>query len=304
MPNGRPWPRISLITPAYNQEQYIEETIRSVLLQGYPNLEYFVIDGGSTDGTREIIAKYDKWLTYWISEPDAGQAHAINKGIVRITGDIWNWLNSDDVLCPNALKVIGNAYAANLKAIIVGDVEEFWNDATQGVLYKQQGIDFKNMVECWHERAKWYQPGIFSPVFYIQQIGRLDENLEYGLDYDYYCRLTCLTHPVYLNTTVARARLHRRSKTITSGHLFALENIPVSSRYWEMLPDIDVPRHVLSDAALKFRAGAKSIMGGRIQGLKLMKDALLIDGLGAIIFNLTDIPHWAIKRLRTKISWQ
>src|SRR5688572_17473488 len=94
MPNGKPWPRVSIITPSYNQEQYIEETIRSVLLQGYPNLEYFVIDGGSTDGTRDIIAKYHKWLAYSISEPDGGQAQAINKGIVRITGDIWNWINS------------------------------------------------------------------------------------------------------------------------------------------------------------------------------------------------------------------
>ena len=98
MPNGEPWPRISLVTPSYNQGRYIEETIRSVLLQNYPNLEYVIIDGGSTDETLAILQKYEHWLTYWASEPDHGQSHAINKGFQRCTGTILNWLCSDDIL--------------------------------------------------------------------------------------------------------------------------------------------------------------------------------------------------------------
>src|ERR1700692_4825128 len=89
------WPRISIVTPSYNQGQFLEETIRSVLLQGYPNLEYFVIDGGSEDRSVEIIKQYQPWITYWVSERDRGQTDAINKGLGLSRGDIFNWLNSD-----------------------------------------------------------------------------------------------------------------------------------------------------------------------------------------------------------------
>src|SRR5262245_16909311 len=104
--DGLPWPSISIVTPSYNQGQFIEETIRSVLLQGYPNLEYIIIDGGSKDQTVDIIHKYEPWLTYWVSRKDRGQAHAINDGLRRASGTIFNWINSDDVLAPNALATI------------------------------------------------------------------------------------------------------------------------------------------------------------------------------------------------------
>ena len=90
MPNGAEWPKISIITPSFNQAIYLEETIRSVLLQGYPNLEFFIIDGGSTDASVEIIRKYEKWLSGWVSEKDSGQSEAINKGFSRCTGEIFN----------------------------------------------------------------------------------------------------------------------------------------------------------------------------------------------------------------------
>lgn len=103
-------PKISIVTPSFNQGQYIEQTITSVLKQNYPNLEYIIIDGGSTDDTVEIIKKYEKHLTYWVSEPDNGQSHAINKGLQKCTGQVFNWLNSDDFLEPDALKHIGEEY--------------------------------------------------------------------------------------------------------------------------------------------------------------------------------------------------
>ncbi len=96
MPDGTPWPRLSIVTPSYNQGQFLEETIRSVLLQGYPNLEYIIADGGSTDGSKAVIEKYAPWLARWVSEADAGQSDAINKGFAWATGEWLNWINSDD----------------------------------------------------------------------------------------------------------------------------------------------------------------------------------------------------------------
>ena len=112
-------PRISIVTPSFNQGQFIEKTICSVLDQNYPNLEYVVIDGGSTDETVEIIKKYAKHLTYWVSEPDRGQSHAINKGLAHCTGDVFNFLNSDDYLEPGALF----------------HVAEAWNEKTDAAVY-------------------------------------------------------------------------------------------------------------------------------------------------------------------------
>jgi len=98
MSDGSDWPKISIVTSNYNYGHFIEETIRSVLLQGYPNLEYIIVDGGSTDNSVEIIKKYEPWLTYWVSEKDNGQASAINKGFSNASGEIYSWINSDDLL--------------------------------------------------------------------------------------------------------------------------------------------------------------------------------------------------------------
>ncbi len=96
-------PKISLVTPSYNQAAYLEQTIRSVLDQGYPNLEYVIIDGGSTDGSVEIIKRYERHLKYWVSEKDKGQTDALNKGITHCTGDVFGYINSDDLLYPRSL---------------------------------------------------------------------------------------------------------------------------------------------------------------------------------------------------------
>ncbi|MEM8523656.1 MAG: glycosyltransferase family 2 protein, partial [Bacteroidota bacterium] len=105
------YPKISIVTPSFNQSNFLERTIRSVLLQNYPNLEYVIIDGGSNDDSIEIIKKYERWLTYWTSEKDDGQAQAINKGLQHCTGLVFNWLNSDDWYLPNVLEVIGRTFA-------------------------------------------------------------------------------------------------------------------------------------------------------------------------------------------------
>src|SRR3990172_5374162 len=107
----RQLPRISLVTPSFNQAAYLEETIASVLAQGYANLDFIVIDGGSNDGSVDIIRRHERWLSYWVSEPDRGQSHAINKGWRHSTGELWTWLNSDDVLTPGTLAAVAAAFS-------------------------------------------------------------------------------------------------------------------------------------------------------------------------------------------------
>jgi len=154
-------PVISIVTPSYNQVQFLEETILSVLNQDYPNIEYIVIDGGSTDGSVDIIRKYADRLAYWVSEPDRGQAHAINKGFARATGDLLGWLNSDDLYLPGALSAVAEAYADNPGCLIAANVINFDEHTGAEQLVRQSGITLARFIGFWSEpRPVWHQPGI------------------------------------------------------------------------------------------------------------------------------------------------
>jgi glycosyltransferase involved in cell wall biosynthesis len=161
-PDGKPWPKISIITPSYNQAQYIEETIRSVLLQGYPDIEYFIIDGGSTDHTVEIIRKYEPWLSGWVSERDSGQSEAINKGFSRCDGEIFNWMCSDDVLTKGALKTVASLFVA-----------EPATDAVAGACYCQYDDEPEKNVVRKVDWKGWeltpYLAAIWQPSCYFRR---------------------------------------------------------------------------------------------------------------------------------------
>jgi glycosyltransferase involved in cell wall biosynthesis len=122
------WPRITIVTPSYQQAGYLEECLRSVLLQNYPNLEYLVLDGGSTDGSARQIERYAPHLAFWQSRPDHGQADAINQGFARATGDILGWLNSDDFFLPGALVAVGRAFLNGRADIVYGDAWNFYEE--------------------------------------------------------------------------------------------------------------------------------------------------------------------------------
>jgi len=191
MPSGHPWPRVSIVTPSYNQGQFVEETIRSVLLQGYPNLEYIIIDGGSTDGSVDIIRKYEPWLAYWMSEPDRGQAQAVNKGWHRATGEVLAWLNSDDVYMPGAISQVVKAFQDHPDAIaVVGSCA--MTDAERNVTgYKRagkHGLDL-NPVRILVGGSAPAQPAIFIASHVPTAIGDLNESLYYTLDWEYWLRM-------------------------------------------------------------------------------------------------------------------
>lgn len=234
MSDGSPWPRISIVTPSYNQAGFLEETIRSVLLQGYPNLEYIIMDGGSTDGSIEIIRKYEKWLAYWVSEPDEGQAQAINKGFQKCTGDALGWLNSDDFLLPGAVQLLAGAYRHNPQAILLGDVIHFSDTGEFATISPQKAITFQNMVNVWKlytSAAGWGQQGTYIPRELYEQVGGLDESLRYVFDREWMCRLTQSAPVHYLGVPIATFRKHQTSKTVAETPAWLQEETLVTKRY-------------------------------------------------------------------------
>lgn len=203
--------KITIITPSYNQGQFIEETILSVINQGYPNLEYIIIDGGSTDGTVEIIKKYEQLITYWISEKDSGQSNAINKGLKLATGDIINWLNSDDQLTEGALHLIAQRFNEYPDAVIVhGRIKYFGTSNYYSVNLAKKDINTRYAAHICMP-----QPACFFKKKLIDEQGLLDENLHFSMDTDLYMRAALHYFIVQVDDVFARFRLHETSKSVS-----------------------------------------------------------------------------------------
>lgn len=215
---GSQSPRITIITPTLNQGHLIEETIRSVLLQGYPNLEYMIFDGGSTDRTLEVIGKYARWLTHWESKPDRGQAHAINKGIDRATGDIIHWINSDDLLPPATLHRIANAFKED--SLIAGSVHFFgdgeWIEANTNLSPAGLINGFPGTI--------YHQPGVWLPRSAFANDKRFNESFHYSFDWEFTVRWLRRNPAIcYLDAVLASFRLHEASKTVALNARFLEE---------------------------------------------------------------------------------
>ena len=212
MPDGAPWPRISIVTPSYNQGRFIEETIRSVLLQGYPNLEYVVVDGASTDGSIEIIRKYERWLHFWTSEKDNGQGDAINKGLERVSGEVANWLNSDDVLYLGALRRVAEAYALDSTATLYnGSAVRIDSEGNYGTAYTAHELTPEKALEG---KIPLPQPAIFFRRDRWIEHGRLNRHFYYAIDTDLFISCILSGHSrVLQGPPLALMRIHETAKT-------------------------------------------------------------------------------------------
>lgn len=228
--------KISIVTPSYNQGQYLEETICSVLDQNYPNLEYIVIDGGSTDQSVEIIKKYESHLTYWVSEKDFGQANAINKGLRLCTGEIFNWLNSDDYLEQGALQKIADAFANEKVQMVAGKVRNF--SVTDEEVIPNQLLSAKGLM-CWEPNVKFVQPGVWMKRAFVEKCGGIDEHFHYAFDWDLYIRyLYHFPEVKEIDELLVHFRLHDQSKTQSLLHRFADEERRIIEKIYQ-LPGYD-----------------------------------------------------------------
>ena len=212
-----------LITPSYNQGQFIEETICSVLDQGYPNLEYIIMDGGSKDNTLEIIKKYEQHLSYWVSEKDKGQSDAINKGLARASGEIVNWLNSDDYYMPGTLHHVAEVLSSERFTAYCGNSRIFG----KGEERKSSGSDIytgnKAKTIGW---ARIDQPETFFRQEAVKAMGPLNQTLHYTMDKDWWIRYLCVfgIEGIYKDDrTLVNFRLHDDSKTVSLAEHFQTE---------------------------------------------------------------------------------
>lgn len=206
-------PLISIVTPSYNQAQFLEETILSVVNQDYPNLEYIVIDGGSTDGSVDIIRKYADQLAYWVSEDDRGQAHAINKGFARARGEILGWLNSDDFYLPRAISRVARMRHEHPKAAAwIGGCYRI--DPSGKILSTviPRGLDPEILAD-WGHQAFFYQPSCFFAARAWDEVGPLDEGLHFALDVDLWLRLSTVGHFASTPEVISAAIIHQDAKT-------------------------------------------------------------------------------------------
>ena len=234
MPDGSPWPKISIITPSYNQGRFIEETIRSVLLQGYPNLEYIVMDGGSDDNSVEIIRRYEKYLAHWVSEADNGQTHAINKGFALASGAIAAWINSDDLYVKDALNTVTQWMAPHgkiLRPIVYGDCDVIDMDGTFQKRWPATPVTTERLITFWRRNAFIPQPTVFMARDTLRDI-RLDESLRYVMDWELYLRLSAKYPFFHIPACLAEFRIHPGAKTSEGERRFRAEQILISKRYW------------------------------------------------------------------------
>jgi glycosyltransferase involved in cell wall biosynthesis len=228
------YPKISIITPSYNQGQFLEQTIQSVLGQNYPSLEYVVIDGGSTDRTIEILSKYENYL-YWISERDRGQSHALNKGLRKTSGEIIGFLNADDLYEPGALWAVGEYFMCHS--------DSAWLTGKCRII-DQNGRDVRMLISLY--KYAWLCLGISAALFLlnylsqpatfwtreiVERVGSFDETLCYTMDYDYWLRLRKTYELIFLDRSLACFRIHPASKSGSTTYAQFEEQFKVVQRY-------------------------------------------------------------------------
>ena len=239
-------PNISIIIPSYNQGQYLPETIRSIIAQGYSNYELIIIDGGSTDDTLDVIRHYHSHITYWVSEPDRGQSHAIQKGLAQATGDIINWINSDDLMAPGAFEHIVAVFDLHKYDVVCGYCHYFINDiAHLDLRNERMGLQPTVGETMLHRQIN--QPSTYFKASVFRALG-VNERFHFTMDLDLWYRYLLQagqSRVLLTDSLLSYFRLHESSKTMTSSFLFEAEAAQV---FYNVLYSMGQPQELLAFA--------------------------------------------------------
>ena len=228
-------PTLAIVTPSYNTGRYIGDAVRSVLTQDYPHVDYVVMDGGSTDGTVEVLRSFGPRLQ-WVSQKDAGQSDAINRGFARTRGDVLGWLNSDDTYAPGAFRAVAEVFAAN------PDVDVVYGDATYTDHLGKHVADCLHVEPYSRQRLFDYTDFIVQPATFFrrrifEKVGRVDVSIHWAMDYDLWLRMAAAGAKFYyLRRVLAQFRWLADNKTATGGHRRLDEIARILRRHGRPLP--------------------------------------------------------------------
>jgi Glycosyl transferase family 2 len=258
--SGVSWPRISLVTPVFNSGKYIEETIRSLLAQAYPNLEYFIVDGGSSDGTLDVIRKYEKEISGWVSEPDEGMYDALNKGFARTTGEIMGWISATDTLHSGGLSVVGSVFR-DLPEVEWITGRPTWlteEGTTGGVLDVPRWSRYRFLAganryiqqeSTFWRRSLWEKAG-----------GRVDASRRYAMDFELWVRFFRHARLYPVDALVGGFRAHSDS--------LGLQDMERCHRIQDEVIEAELPSALWSKSLKTFRGVSRAVQGiPKVRGL-------------------------------------